>query len=174
MVCILRCPDVGSCDTHATQIIWCTRSRLIVIVHDVHRHGLPAITTIFRPVIDDVVAKVHSLVLLGKGTRTESGCARGVMSYQVVMIRGSASSPIAAISVLAFLVAGIVQTLCYDAPLYREVLIAKYGQTLVYGPTDRAMIHYDIMTSAASQSVTLMMSYLSVAQSEAHISDDVI
>jgi hypothetical protein len=89
------------------------------------------------------------------------------MSYQVVMIRGSASTPIAAISVLAFLVTGIVQTLCYDTPLHGEVLITKYGQTLVYGPTDRAMIHYDIMTSAASQSVALVVGYLAISQSKA-------
>jgi hypothetical protein len=79
------------------------------------------------------------------------------MCYQVVMIRGSASTPIAAISMLAFLVTGIVQTLCYDTPLHCEVLIAKYGQTLVNRPTDRAMVYYDIMTSAASQSVALMV-----------------
>ena len=89
------------------------------------------------------------------------------MSYQVMMIRGSASSPIAAISVLAFLVAGIVQALCYDTPLHCEVLITKYGQTLVNRPTDRAMVYYDIMTSAASQSVALVVGYLAISQSKA-------
>ena len=36
------------------------------------------------------------------------------------------------------------------------------------------MVYDDVAATATSQSVTLMMSYLSVAQSEAHISDDVI
>jgi hypothetical protein len=89
------------------------------------------------------------------------------MGYQVVMIRGSASTPIAAISMFAFLVAGIVQTLRYDTPLYREITIAKYGQTLVNRPTDRAMVYYDIMTSAASQSVALVVGYLAISQSKA-------
>jgi len=89
------------------------------------------------------------------------------MCYQVVMIRGSASTPIAAISVLAFLVTGIVQALCYDTPLYREITITKYGQTLVNRPTDGAMVYYDIMTSAASQSVALVVGYLAISQSKA-------
>jgi hypothetical protein len=75
---------------------------------------------------------------------------------------------------LAFLMTGIVQALCYDTPLHCEVLIAKYGQTLVNRPTDRAMIHYDIMTSAASQSVALVVGYLAISQSKAQIANDVV
>jgi hypothetical protein len=96
------------------------------------------------------------------------------MSYQVMMIRGSTASPVSTISMLAFLMTCIVQTLRYDTPLHREITIAINGQALVYGPADRAMIHYDIMAPATSQSVALMMIYLPIAQSETHVADYIV
>jgi hypothetical protein len=75
---------------------------------------------------------------------------------------------------LAFLMTCIVQTLRYDTPLHREVTIAINGQALVYGPADRAMIHYDIMAPATSQSVALMMIHLAITQSETHVANDIV
>jgi hypothetical protein len=96
------------------------------------------------------------------------------MGYQVMMIRGSAATPVSAIAVGTLLVSGIVETLADDAPLDGKVTIAIDGQALVYGPADRAMIHYDIMTSATTQSVTFVMIHLPIAQSETHVADYIV
>ena len=96
------------------------------------------------------------------------------MGYQVMMIRGSATSPVASISMLAFLMTCIVQTLRYDAPLYGEVAISVDGQTLVDRPADGAMVDDDVLTATASQTITLMMSHLTISQSKTHVANDVV
>ena len=90
------------------------------------------------------------------------------MSYQVVMIRGSAATPVAAIAVGTFLMSGIVEALAHNTPLHSEVTIAVDRQTLVNRPADAAVVNDDVVTVAAAQSVAFMMSHLSVTQSEAH------
>jgi hypothetical protein len=75
---------------------------------------------------------------------------------------------------LAFLMTCIVQTLRYDTPLDREVTIAINGQTLVYGPADRTMVHYNIMAPAASQSVALMVIHLAITQTETHVANNIV
>ena len=88
-----------------------------------------------------------------------------MMGYQVMMIRGSAATPVSAIAVGTLLVSGIVETLADDAPLDGKVTIAIDGQTFINAPADGAVVDDDIVTATASQTVALMVGHFSVAQS---------
>ena len=96
------------------------------------------------------------------------------MGYQVMMIRGTAASPVTTIAVSPFLVSGIVETLADDAPLDGKVAIAIDGQALIDTPTDGTVVDDNIVTATASQTVALMVGHFSVAQAETHVADDVV
>ena len=174
MVGVLRSADVGGGNTLSAMVSRCSRTRLEVIVDNVHRHGFATVATVGSPVVDDIVAQVHAFVLLSERTRTKTRRARSVVGYQVVMIRGSAATPVAAIAVGTFLMSGIVEALAHNAPLHGEVTIAVDRQTLVNRPADAAVVDDDIMTVTTSKPVAFVMGDLSITQSETYIAYDII
>ena len=86
-------------------------SWLIIVVHDVHIHSFTAIAAVAAPVVYHVVTHIHPFVSLGSGTRTQSWSSRIVVGKQVMMIRRTASTPVATIAMGTFGMSGVLQTL---------------------------------------------------------------
>ena len=57
---------------YARAALQSARSGFVVVIDDVDVHALAAVATIAAPVVDDVVAHVHTLIFLCAGTRTEA------------------------------------------------------------------------------------------------------
>ena len=113
MLGIFRGSDayLGNAFLHLRAGIQCTWSGLIVVVDDVDVHTFTTIAALTSPVVDDVVAHVHTFVSLSTRTRTETGRTALIVGYQVVVVRSTAAAPVAAITVGTLRVSGILQTL---------------------------------------------------------------
>ena len=83
---ILRCAYAWSSYAIFVAIALGGRTGLVVVVDNVHLHGLTAIATVSTKVIHDIVAHVHALVKLCCGTRTKTGSTAPVMGHQVVVV----------------------------------------------------------------------------------------
>ena len=150
----------------------CARTRLVVVVDDIHFHALSAIAAIATKIIDDIVAHVHALVELRGETRAQAWCARRMVYEQVVMERGTTTAPVAAIAMRTLRVSTFHQTLSYQAPLHSGILIAQHRQTFVDGPAHRAMVDDDVLLvqcTKAIPSVGTIQQHIHIAQSEAHV-----
>ena len=126
---------------------------LVVVVHDVHVHGLTAVAAVATVVVEHVVAHVHALVELGGVARTKARHAALVVGHQVVVEGGAAATPVAAVAMAAFRVAGILQALGHEAPLHGGVLVAIDGEALVDAPAHRAVVDDDVRLVEASEPV---------------------
>ena len=147
-------------------------TRLVVVVHDVHVHGLAAVAAVATVVVEHVVAHVHALVELGGVARTQTRHTALVVGHQVVVERGTAATPVAAIAMAAFRVTCILQALGHEAPLHGGVLVAIDGEALVDAPTHRAVVDDDVRLVEASESVPSVSTihlHVLVAQTEAHV-----
>ena len=76
------------------------RTGFVVVVGYVHVHSLATIASVSSPVVHYVVAQVHAFVGLRAGARTEAWHTGVVVGKQIVMIGGSAASPVAAIAMV--------------------------------------------------------------------------
>ena len=132
------------------------RTRLVVVVDEIDVHTLTAIAAIAAPVVEDVVADINTLVGLCGLTRTQSRTARVVVSQQVMVVGGTAATPVATIAVGTLLMTTVAQTLADDAPLYSDILTAIYRTALVYAPRHRAVIDDDIIVVRSTQTITFV------------------
>ena len=172
---ILVGTDTNACDALAFVSGRRARSRLVVVVDNVHLHTLSTIAAIAAEVVDDIVAIVHTFVELSGGSRTEARCARGVMGYQIVVERCSAATPVAAVSVCALRMTAVHQTLCNETPLYRCVLVAQNRQAFVYRPAHGTVIYHPVLlveTAKAVPTIRTIQFNILVAQTEAHVAHD--
>ena len=138
----------------------CAGTGLVVVVHNVHMHGLATVAAVAGIVVDHIVAHVHTLVELRGVARTQTGRAALVMGQQVVVEGGTAAAPVAAVAVGAFAVTGILQTLGHKAPLHRGVLVAVDGETLVDAPTHRTVVDDDVLLVETAETVPTVGSVL--------------
>ena len=89
-----------------------------------------------------------------------------MMRHQIVMIRRPATAPVSAISVCAFGVSGILQTLRNHTPLNGKILAAINGKTLINTPTNGAVVYYYITAIHTSKTVTFMICHILIAKTE--------
>ena len=91
------------------------------------------------------------------------------------MVRSPLTAPYTAVSVRTLHVYTLAQALRYDIPLESKVLIAVKRDTLIGTPTDRAVVHDDIVEnslfrrSRTRQGIILIL--VDVAHAETHIPD---
>ena len=154
------------------------RAGLVVVVHDVHRHAFATVAAVRAVVVDDVIAHVHPLVELGGGARTQSWRAAGMVGNEVVVERGTAAAPVAAVAVSTLGVATVDQALGHETPLHGGILVAENGETLIDGPRDRAVVDDPVLLVEAAETVPAVgtvLQYVLVAETEAHIAhNDVV
>ena len=131
----------------------CCRPWLVIVVHDVHIHVLTAIASVAAPVVEHVVAHVHALVHLCGGSRPKSWHTALVMAHQIVMKTGTATAPVAAISVGTLGMACILQALRDETPLHGGCLVAQNTAALINTPTDGAVVYHDVALVKSAESV---------------------
>src|SRR5574344_1889129 len=176
--CYIRlCPDSDGCDSflYRSTFFGCGRSRLIVVVYDIHVHAFTAVAAVAAPVVEHIVTHIHPLVQLGGRSRTEARFPTAVMAHQVMVKAGTASTPVAAVSVRSLRVTGILQTLRDKTPLHSGILVAQYRTAFIDTPTDRAVVDDDISlveTAEAVPTVSTVYGYVVVAQTNTYISYD--
>ena len=94
--------DFGNAVTYGA--IGSSRSRLIVIVHDIYFHAFTAITSVAGPVIEYIIAQIHIFTFLCSGTRAETGDTTFMVGHQIVMVGSMSASPVTAITMYSFAV----------------------------------------------------------------------
>ena len=95
-----------------------------------------------------------------------------MVHHQVVVVAGARSTPIATVSVGTFHMAGVAQALCDQAPLKGHVFHSVNGTAFVDTPTDRAMVHHDVLLVHAAQTIAFVVGYMEVPKPEADEADD--
>src|SRR5574344_184628 len=133
--CYIRlCPDSDGCDSflYRSTFFGCGRSRLIVVVYDIHVHAFTAVAAVAAPVVEHIVTHIPPLVQLGGRARTEARFPTAGMAHQVMVKSGTASTPVAAVSVRSLRVTGILQTLRDKTPLHSGILVAQTNTYISY------------------------------------------
>ena len=136
------------------------RSRLIIVVHDIHMHGFSTVATVSRPIIEDVVAHIHVFALLRKRTRAKAWHTTFVMRQQIMMERSFRPSPNGTVPVSALCMACRTKTFGDKTPLNCQILTAIHRTALIYRPTDRAMVDNHILAIRASQPIWFSTSFI--------------
>ena len=174
VLAILRGADIDGSNAllNACRTRLGTGTRFIIIIDDIHIHTFAAITTITGPIIDNVIAHIHTFVGLCTLTRSETWRTAVVMSHQIVMITGSRSAPIAAITMRSFAMSCIIKTLRRNTPLHRDIARTIHRQTFIDTPTDRTMVDNDVFKIHAAQAIAFVISHKSISQTETHITDN--
>ena len=87
MTSIGRCPYTDRRNSFIHIVLRTrTRSRLIVVIDDIHIHTLTTIAAVSVPVIHHAVTKIHPLVLLSSDTRTETRTTTDMKGKKIMMI----------------------------------------------------------------------------------------
>ena len=174
VLAILRGADVDGGNTllHSGRTRLGAGTWLVIIIDDIYIHTFAAITTTTSPIVNNVVAHIHTFVCLRTLTRSETRRTAVVMSHQIVMITGSRSAPIAAITMRSFAMSCIIKTLRRNTPLHRDIVRTIHRQTFIDTPTDRTMVDNDVYKIHATQAIALVISHISISQTETHITDN--
>ena len=137
-----------------------SRTRFIIIVHDVHMHSLSTVAAISRPIIKNIVPHIHMLTFLSERTGTKSGKTAFMVCQQIMMKRRFRSSPDGSISVFSFGMTGRPKAFGNKTPLNSQVFTTVHRTTLVYRPTDRTMVYNNILAVGTSKSVGFSTAFI--------------
>jgi len=139
---ILLCAYSYGGNTVADRAVFrCSRSRFIIIVHNIDIHAFSTIATVSGPVVEHVIPHIHVFAFLSKRTGPQTGYTALVVCQQIMMKRSFCPSPDGSISMFTFGMTCRAKTFGDQAPLNSQILTTIYGTTFIYRPTDRAMVN---------------------------------
>src|SRR5690606_26704419 len=93
-----------------TAVLRRCRTRLIIIVYNVHVHSFATVTSGSCPVIKHIVAHIHIFTFLRRNMRTQTGHATFVMSHQIMMKGRPVSAYNGSVTMFSLSMPGCTQT----------------------------------------------------------------
>ena len=148
------------------------RAVFVIVGDEILLPGFSPVGTVETPIVDHIIAVIDQFLFRVSmvAAAAEARVPAGMVSEKVMMERRPHPPPDAAISMIAFMMIGMVQALADDAPLHGAVPVVADRQHLVNTPTKGAMIDDNIFLKIPAGCI--FGKFVHISQADPEIADD--